>query len=67
MCGPGERAAQKRRAILAAARTVFMREGFGAGLDVIAAEADVSKVTIYNHGMIAHRRMPFGMGRSRQM
>ena len=45
----GERAAQKRRAILAAARTVFMRDGFGVGLDVIAAEADVSKVTIYNH------------------
>jgi TetR/AcrR family transcriptional regulator, mexJK operon transcriptional repressor len=26
-----------------------MRDGFGVGLDVIAAEADVSKVTIYNH------------------
>jgi TetR/AcrR family transcriptional regulator, mexJK operon transcriptional repressor len=26
-----------------------MRDGFGAGLDVIAAQADVSKVTIYNH------------------
>ena len=33
----GERAAQKRRAILAAARTVFMRDGFGVGLDVICA------------------------------
>jgi TetR/AcrR family transcriptional regulator, mexJK operon transcriptional repressor len=42
----GERAAQKRRAILGAARTVFMRDGFGAGLDVIAAEAGVSKVWI---------------------
>jgi AcrR family transcriptional regulator len=45
----GERAAQKRRAILTAARSVFMREGFGAGMDLIAAEADVSKVTVYNH------------------
>jgi AcrR family transcriptional regulator len=45
----GERAAQKRRAILRAARTVFVRDGFSAGMDLIAAEADVSKVTVYNH------------------
>lgn len=45
----GERAAGKRRAILAAARTVFVREGSGVGVDQIAAEAGVSKVTVYNH------------------
>ncbi|MEV4190677.1 TetR/AcrR family transcriptional regulator [Streptomyces toxytricini] len=45
----GARAARKRQAILAAARTVFLREGFGAGVDQLAAEAGVSKVTVYNH------------------
>ncbi|KJY31876.1 MULTISPECIES: TetR/AcrR family transcriptional regulator [unclassified Streptomyces] len=45
----GARAARKREAILQAARTVFLREGFGAGVDQLAAEAGVSKVTIYNH------------------
>jgi TetR/AcrR family transcriptional repressor of mexJK operon len=45
----GERASQKRRAILRAARKVFVRDGFSAGMDLIATEADVSKVTVYNH------------------
>ncbi|WP_406280502.1 TetR/AcrR family transcriptional regulator [Embleya sp. NBC_00896] len=40
----------KRRAILAAAEAVFTREGYTlAGIDAIAAEAGVSKPTIYNH------------------
>ncbi|MFF4197965.1 TetR/AcrR family transcriptional regulator [Nonomuraea sp. NPDC001831] len=45
----GERAARKRAAILRAAREVFLDSGFGAGIDQIAAEAGVSKVTVYNH------------------
>lgn len=41
---------EKRRAIARAARLVFGREGYTrASLDVIAAEAGVSKRTIYNH------------------
>lgn len=40
----------KRRAILAAAETVFTREGYTlASIDAIATEAGVSKPTIYNH------------------
>ncbi|WP_344865021.1 TetR/AcrR family transcriptional regulator [Planomonospora alba] len=45
----GERAARKRAAILRAAREAFLAGGFGAGIDQIAAEAGVSKVTVYNH------------------
>lgn len=45
----GERAARKHQAIVRAAREVFIREGFDAGMDRIAAEAEVSKVTVYNH------------------
>ncbi|MFE4517414.1 TetR/AcrR family transcriptional regulator [Kitasatospora sp. NPDC056651] len=45
----GERAERKRRDIIAAAREVFLREGFGAGMDLIAREAGVSKMTVYNH------------------
>jgi TetR/AcrR family transcriptional repressor of mexJK operon len=45
----GERADLKRRAIVDAARAVFLARGFEAGIDVIAQRADVSKVTIYNH------------------
>lgn len=45
----GERADLKRRAIVDAAREVFLARGFEAGIDVIADQADVSKVTIYNH------------------
>ncbi|WP_329281017.1 TetR/AcrR family transcriptional regulator [Streptomyces sp. NBC_00691] len=45
----GPRAARKRQAIVRAARDLFLREGFGVGMDAIAAEAGVSKVTVYNH------------------
>ncbi|MFJ8663148.1 TetR/AcrR family transcriptional regulator [Streptomyces sp. NPDC093795] len=45
----GARAARKRQAIVRAARALFLREGFGVGMDAIAAEAGVSKVTVYNH------------------
>ncbi|APR81490.1 Transcriptional regulator, TetR family protein [Minicystis rosea] len=40
----------KRAAIVEAAKRVFLREGFSrASVDAIAAEAEVSKQTIYNH------------------
>ncbi|MER7947235.1 TetR/AcrR family transcriptional regulator [Streptomyces sp. NPDC096079] len=45
----GPRAARKRQAVVRAARDLFLREGFGVGMDAIAAEAGVSKVTVYNH------------------
>ncbi|MFD0683889.1 TetR/AcrR family transcriptional regulator [Actinomadura fibrosa] len=45
----GERAARKRAAIVRAARRRFLEQGFSAGMDHIAAEAGVSKVTVYNH------------------
>ncbi|MFL5997623.1 MAG: TetR/AcrR family transcriptional regulator [Streptomyces sp.] len=45
----GPRAKLKRQAIVRAARELFLREGFGTGMDAIAAEAGVSKVTVYNH------------------
>jgi len=42
--------ADKRRAILAGALTVFARDGYArASIDAIAAEAAVSTRTIYNH------------------
>ncbi|MGW1976115.1 TetR/AcrR family transcriptional regulator [Streptomyces sp. NPDC001889] len=48
--GPsGPRAERKRQAIVTAARALFLREGFGVGMDAIAAAAQVSKVTVYNH------------------
>lgn len=41
---------KKRKAIVEAARTVFLRDGFSrASVDAIAALAEVSKRTIYNH------------------
>lgn len=44
----GGRSARKRNAILEAAATVFLRDGYlGAGMDEIALLADVSKQTIY--------------------
>lgn len=45
----GPRAERKREAIVQAARELFLREGFGVGMDAIAAAAGVSKVTVYNH------------------
>jgi AcrR family transcriptional regulator len=40
----------KRHAIMTAARIVFLRDGYtGATIDAVAAEAGVSKQTIYNH------------------
>jgi TetR/AcrR family transcriptional repressor of mexJK operon len=45
----GLRAERKRRAIVAAAREIFVRDGYDAGVDLIADAAGVSKVTIYNH------------------
>jgi AcrR family transcriptional regulator len=43
-----DRSAQKRRAILLAARTVFLKSGYaGATMDEVAAVAEVSKVTVY--------------------
>jgi TetR/AcrR family transcriptional repressor of mexJK operon len=45
----GERAEASRRAITAAAREAFLRDGYEAGMDAIADRARVSKVTIYNH------------------
>ncbi|MFF1274187.1 TetR/AcrR family transcriptional regulator [Streptomyces marokkonensis] len=45
----GPRAELKRQAIVRAARERFLREGFGVGMDAIAAAAGVSKVTVYNH------------------
>ncbi|NUR93261.1 MAG: TetR family transcriptional regulator, partial [Nonomuraea sp.] len=39
----GERAARKRAAIVRAARAQFLKQGYGAGMDQIAAEAGVSK------------------------
>jgi AcrR family transcriptional regulator len=45
----GARAEQKRAAIIEAARETFLKDGFAAGMDLIAARAGVSKVTVYNH------------------
>jgi AcrR family transcriptional regulator len=45
----GPRAEAKRRAIVEAARRLFLRDGFDVPIDLIAAQAGVSKVTVYNH------------------
>jgi TetR/AcrR family transcriptional repressor of mexJK operon len=49
--GPGRpKDLGKRAAILDAAKRLFAREGFaGASMDQIAAEAGVSKLTVYSH------------------
>ncbi|GAA1958324.1 TetR/AcrR family transcriptional regulator [Catenulispora subtropica] len=48
--GAGGGRPEKRQAIVRAATTVFGREGYArASMDAIAAEAGVSKRTIYNH------------------
>jgi AcrR family transcriptional regulator len=41
--------APKYDVILDAARRVFLREGYSASMDLVAAEAGVSKQTVYNH------------------
>jgi TetR/AcrR family transcriptional regulator, mexJK operon transcriptional repressor len=44
------RSARKHRAIMEAARTVFLRSGYGgASMDEVAALAAVSKQTVYKH------------------
>jgi TetR/AcrR family transcriptional repressor of mexJK operon len=44
------RSAQKRRAILVAAREVFLTKGYpAASMDEVAALANVSKMTVYKH------------------
>jgi TetR/AcrR family transcriptional regulator, mexJK operon transcriptional repressor len=41
---------RKRNRIIDAGRTVFLKKGFGAaGMDAIAARANVSKMTVYRH------------------
>lgn len=45
----GERAERKRHAIVTAARDIFIQRGYEVGVDAIAADAGVSKVTVYNH------------------
>lgn len=48
--GEEHRSARKRNAILKAARTVFLRNGYlGTSVDEIAALAAVSKQTVYKH------------------
>lgn len=49
--GPGRpKDLAKRRAILDAAKTLFLRNGYdGSSMDAIAAEAGVSKLTVYSH------------------
>jgi TetR/AcrR family transcriptional repressor of mexJK operon len=50
-CGPGRpKDLEKRAAILAAAKRLFPLSGFeGTSMDAIAAEAGVSKLTVYRH------------------
>lgn len=49
--GPGRpKDPTKRQAILEAAKTLFLRHGYdGSSMDAIAAEAGVSKLTVYSH------------------
>ncbi len=49
--GPGRpKDPAKREAILAAAQTLFLAHGYeGSSMDAIAAEAGVSKLTLYSH------------------
>lgn len=45
----GDRALRKRRAIVGAAQGRFLAEGYDTSVDAIAADAAVSKATVYNH------------------
>lgn len=49
--GPGRpKNLSKRAAILEAAQVLFLRHGYeGSSMDAIAQEAEVSKLTVYNH------------------
>src|SRR3984957_10945617 len=49
--GPGRpKDMEKRAAILAAAKALFIRNAFaGTSMDAIAADAGVSKLTVYSH------------------
>lgn len=49
--GPGRpKDLAKRKAILEAAKTLFLSNGYdGSSMDAIAAEAGVSKLTVYSH------------------
>ncbi|MBX9764445.1 MAG: TetR/AcrR family transcriptional regulator, partial [Pseudomonadaceae bacterium] len=49
--GPGRpKDLVKRKAILEAAKSLFLSRGYdGSSMDVIAAEAGVSKLTVYSH------------------
>ena len=48
--GDESRSARKRRDILNAGQSVFLREGYaGAGMEVVAREASVSTATLYAH------------------
>ncbi|MDO9337742.1 MAG: TetR/AcrR family transcriptional regulator [Caulobacter sp.] len=48
--GEGTRSARKRRDIMQAGQSVFLREGYsGAGMEVVAREASVSTATLYAH------------------
>ena len=50
-CGPGRpKDLEKRAAILEAAKRLFPQHGFeGTSMDAVAAEAGVSKLTVYSH------------------
>ncbi|WP_433419341.1 TetR/AcrR family transcriptional regulator [Microtetraspora malaysiensis] len=41
--------ARESTRLLRATHKLFLKQGFGIGMDHIAAEAGVSKVTVYNH------------------
>ncbi len=48
--GRGRRSSRKRDAIMDAATDTFLREGYlGTTIDAVAAQAAVSKPTVYNH------------------
>ena len=46
--GATGRMPRKRQAVIEAARRVFAEKGYGASMEEVAFEADVSKQTIYN-------------------